>query len=93
MTNSHGERRKASILQIGLQHWPDVSARRIAGALGMTHSAVLYHFKDIAGLRAAIAAEAVRVGDPLIVPMLIAARHPAVASMGAEQRQKYLAGC
>ena len=94
---SHGERVKASILKCGLKLWRDdaatVSARRIGKALDMTHSAVLYHFGGVDGLKAAIAAEAVRLGDTVIVPQLIASRHPAAASLSATDRRRFLAGC
>ena len=95
--DTHGKRTKAAILATGLTLWRDdprsVSARGIGSALGLTHSAVLYHFGSSDGLRDAIAAEAVRMGCGVIVPQLIASRHPAVADMAAPDRARYLAGC
>lgn len=94
---THGEKVKALILTCGVKLWRDdpasVSARRIGKMMDMTHSAVLYHFGNADGLRAAIAAEAVRTGDTVIVPQLIASRHPAVADLSASDRRRYLAGC
>lgn len=96
-TGTHGERVKASILATGLDLWrgdaSKVSARAIGQALGMTHSAVLYHFGTADALKAAIACEAVRMGDTVIVPMLIAGKHPAADALGAADRRRYLAGC
>lgn len=94
---SHGERVKALILTCGVKLWhsdpASVSARAIGKMMDMTHSAVLYHYGNADGLKAAIAAEAVRIGDPVIVPQLIASRHPAAASINDVDRQRYLAGC
>lgn len=94
---SHGERKRASILATGIALWRDdpakVSARRIGAQLGMTHSAVLYHFGNVEALRSAIAVEAVRVRDDVIIPQLIASRHPAAAALSATERRRYLAGC
>ena len=96
-TTSHGERVKASILEEGLKLWrvdpASVSARAIAQQLGVTHGAILYHFGTSFAMRSAIAAEAVRIADPVIVPMLIAAKHSAVASMARADRQSFLADC
>jgi AcrR family transcriptional regulator len=95
--STHGERVKASILATGLELWRDnaasVSARKIGQRLGMTHGAVLYHFTNADGMKHALAVEAVRTGDAVIVPMLIAAKHPAVCDMPGVERARYLAGC
>jgi AcrR family transcriptional regulator len=96
-TETHGDRVKASILATGLALWradpATVSARAIGQALGISHGAVLYHYGSADALKAAIAAEAVRVGDTVIVPMLIAARHTAADVLSAADRRRYLAGC
>lgn len=93
--NSHGARVKAAIIATGLDLWrsdpSSVSARKIGQRVGMTHSACLYHFGTAAALRDAIAAEAVRIGDPVIVPQLITARHPATARLTPDQRASFLA--
>jgi AcrR family transcriptional regulator len=95
--STHGERRKAAIIEAGLALWRidpvTVSARKIGAKLGMTHSAVLYHFDNADGLKNAIASEAVRIGDGVIVPQLIAARHPAAAGIAPADRRRYLASC
>ena len=94
---THGQRVKASILAVGVELWVEgvsnVTARQIGKVLGLTHSAVLYHFTNADGMRAAIASEAVRRGDRRVVPQLIASRHPAIEGMTADDRQRYLAGC
>ncbi len=94
---THGERVKAAILAEGLALWRDdpasVSARKIGGRLGMTHSAVLYHFGGVETMKAAIADEAVRTACPVIVPQLIASRHPAAGALSVADRRRFLAGC
>jgi AcrR family transcriptional regulator len=93
---THGERTKIAILDTGMALWRDdprsVTARGIGNLLGLTHSAVLYHFGSSADLRDAVALEAVRTGCGTIVPQLIAARHPAVAQMGDVERRGYMLG-
>lgn len=93
----HGEQIKSRIIATGLGLWRDdpakVSARRIGQTLGLTHSAVLYHFGTTEAMRAAIAAEAVRIGDSVIVPLLIASRHPAAAGINAADRARFLSAC
>lgn len=88
----HGERTKAAILRAGLDLWPNVSARGIGKALGLTHPACLYHFGTSAALKDAIAAEAVRVGHRRIIQQLIVERHPAVAHLDDAARQGWLVG-
>ena len=94
---THGARTKAAILATGLDLWrtdpQTVSARGIGAMLGLTHSAILYHFGNSKALRDAIAVEAVRAGCEIIIPQLIAIKHPAVAEMAAADRARYLAGC
>jgi AcrR family transcriptional regulator len=93
----HGSRRRTQILNTGLQLWRDdpakVSARGIGRALGLTHSAVLYHHGNAAALKDAIASHAIDIGDKMVVPMLIAAHHPATGRLNAMERARYLAGC
>lgn len=94
---THGDRVKAQIIETGLAIWRDdpalFTARGVGKALGMTHSAILYHFGTSDGLKAAVAAEAVKIGCPVIVPQLIATRNPAVADMNPGERQRFLAAC
>jgi AcrR family transcriptional regulator len=93
----HGDRVKVSILAAGLALWRcnpgSVSARAIGQRIGMSHSAVLYHYKSSDALKTAIAAEAVRIGDKVIIPMLIASRHPAADTLNANDRRRFLADC
>lgn len=90
----HGDRRKAQILETGLQLWrqgaASVSARQIAKSLGITHTAVLYHWKTADALKNAIAEYAVRQRDPQVVPMLIVHRHPSIDLMPVDERAKFL---
>jgi AcrR family transcriptional regulator len=94
---THGERVKAAILDTGLALWrsdpASVSARKIGQRLGMTHGAVLYYFSNAYQMKLAIAAEAIRAGDPVIIPMLIAGKHPAADALSAADRRRFLAGC
>lgn len=91
---THGETMKEAILSHGLALWRQdvgfVSARAIAKRLGMTHSAILYHFGTSEALKAAIAGEAVRVGCRVIVPQLIVANHPAAAGIDPARRAAFL---
>lgn len=95
--SAHGEKTKAAIVAKGLDLWrldpAKVSARKIGAELGMTHAGVLYHFPNVTALKAAIAAEAVRLEDIGIIRQLIVAGNPAVAHLDGETRQAYLAGC
>lgn len=88
---------KNKIIETGLKAWRDnpdkVSARGIAKSLGITHAAILYHFGSSERLRDAIAAEAVRIGDSLIITFLIASRHHSVDFMPYEERAKHLNNC
>ena len=96
-TASHGEKIKSRIIAAGLDLWrsdpASVTARRVGAALGMTHSAILYHFGTSDGLKAAIAVEAVKIGDASIVPQLIVANHPAAAGIEPDRRRAFLAAC
>lgn len=91
---SKGQRTRESIVLVGLQVWrenPDrVTMSHVGSMVGITHAAVAYHFKSSDKLRNAIAEHAVRTGDPVVVPMLLASRHPATASMTAQQKAPFL---
>lgn len=90
----HGERRKAQILDTGLQLWRSThttpTARSIAKSLGMTHTSVLYHFKTSEALKQAVATHAVNQRDPIIVPMLIATRNPAASALTEAEKSAFL---
>jgi AcrR family transcriptional regulator len=68
-----------------------VSARGIGQRLGVTHSAILYHYGSSQALKDAIAAHAVCKKCGPIVAALIIAQHPAVAELTATIRAGYLA--
>lgn len=88
--SNRGEQVRAAILQTGLAMWPDVTARGIGSALGLTHAGILHHYGSSDRLRDAIAAYAVRVRDPIVVPQLIVARHDAVSGLSDDERRAFL---
>jgi AcrR family transcriptional regulator len=98
MTNepntTHGDRTKAAILAAGLKLMRDdpaaLSARRIGKALGMTHSAILYHYGTSKGLVDAIAAHAIAERCPVVTRYLVAVRHPAADALSAADRRRAL---
>lgn len=96
-STAHGERVRSDILRTGLDLWRNdpasVSARAIGRVLGLTHAGVIYHFDNIANLKQAIAEHAINERDTVVVPQLIAARHPAAFVLNADERAAYLAGC
>lgn len=92
VTTMRGERARAAILDAGLALWPNVTARGIGKALGMTHAGVFHHYPTTDALKGAVAAEAVRVGNVSIVRQLIVTGHPAADSLGQAERARYLAG-
>lgn len=94
-TVTKGARTRAEIISVGLKLWREhgaerVTASRVAGLLGITHGACLYHFGSTSGMRDAIAAHAVRAEDGIVVPQLIAIRHPAVAHFTLADKASYL---
>ena len=92
VTRTHGARVKQRILEAGVALWPRASSRAIGRAVGLSHTAVLYHWNGIEGLEHAIAAHAVEIGDMRIVPVLITTKHPAAAKLTGRERSRYLAG-
>ncbi len=87
---NHGDKIKAAILDAGMRVWPDVSARRIGRELGLTHSAVLYHFDDSASLKEAIAVHAVEQKNSAIIVELIAQKHSSVVGLSDADRQRHM---
>lgn len=81
---------KKSILDAGVALWPNVTARAIAKEIQTSHTKVLYHFCDIAGLKDAVARHAVETGNSPVIAQLIAVRHPAVARMSDAAAAKHL---
>lgn len=88
---------KEMIVTAGLTLWRIdpalVTLRGIGKSMGMTHAGVLYYWGSMKALKDACAREAVALGDKVIVPQLIVARHPAVAGLDPASRQAYLVGC
>jgi AcrR family transcriptional regulator len=91
---THGDRTRAAILAAGLKLMRDdpgrLSARRVGKALGMTHSAILYHYGTSEGLRDAIAHHAVAERCPVVIRYLVAMRHPAADALSAADRRRAL---
>lgn len=81
---------KRNILEAGVALWPNVTARAVARQIGTSHTIVLYHFGDIAGLKIAIAKHAIETGNSSVIAQLIAVRHPAVARMSDATAAKHL---
>ncbi len=82
------------ILLTGVRLWREKmqapSVRGVAAALNLTHPAVLYYCKNAAGLRKALADQAVKMGDMTLIPLLIVTNDPSVAHFTDEQRRAYL---
>lgn len=94
----HSARVRQAILDAGLVLWRAggagaVTQRSVARQAGMTHGNVRHHCGSSEDMRDAVAREAVRVADAVVVPQLIACRHVAVADMAADVRAAYLSGC
>lgn len=91
---AHGAKVKLRILEMGLTLWridpAFVTARRIGSEIGLTHSAVLYHFKNAVAMKDAIAYHAVRQGESRVIAHLIAARHSSVANMSDADKQRHM---
>lgn len=88
----HGDKQKRKILDAGLKIWragERLTLRAVADAVGVTHAAVLYHFKED-GLFDAVAAHAVDRGDSHIIVQLIAQGHAAVKDLSPADRRKHM---
>lgn len=85
---SKGEETKLVMLAAGVKLWPNVTARAIARKIGLTHSAVAYHFKD--DLLDQVAAHAVVTGNSKVITQLIATNHKAVRKLSLAERMKHL---
>ena len=86
---------KGKIVKVGLQLWragteADVSARKIAAIMGISHAAVLYWFENAEQMRDHVARVAVATSDEAIIQKLIVSRHSAIADMSAQHRRAYL---
>jgi len=90
----HGELTKIKIIQAGLEVWrdtpTDVTARSIARRVGLTHSAILYHFKNTDNLKNSIALHAVVNKESKVILHLIAINHPAIKHLNETERAKYM---
>jgi AcrR family transcriptional regulator len=82
------------IIDAGLALWREnpalLTVREIGKRAGITHATVLHHFGSVEQLRDALAHEAVTRCDAVIVPQLLASRHPATADMDSETRARIL---
>jgi AcrR family transcriptional regulator len=86
---THGNRKRNEILVAGLAMWPNVSARAIGRAVHLSHSAVLYHFKNSDDLAMSIARYAIETDASKVIVQLLASDHPAVSDMSPELRRRY----
>lgn len=91
----HGERVRFKIIEAGIQLWTDgghsnVTARKIGERIGMTHTNILYHFKDTAQLREAIAKHAVDEKNSKVIVHLIALNHSLVSNMNDAERFRHM---
>ena len=84
-----GEATKLLMLETGVKLWPNVTARAIGRKIGLTHSAVAYHFND-GELIDAVAAHAVETGNSKVIAQLIATNHKAVRKMTQSDKIKHL---
>lgn len=89
---SHSDDVKAKILNVGIELWPNVTARAIARTIepNMSHTAILYHFGSAELLALDIARYAVATGNSKIIAQLIVNQHPAVAHMAPATRRKHM---
>jgi AcrR family transcriptional regulator len=93
-TNSHGDATRNRILKTGAKLWrsdpASVSARQIGKQLGLTHSAILYHYGSIDRLKEEIAQYAIATGDAKIIAHLIVTGNALVKDMAPETRADWL---
>lgn len=85
-----GEQTKKAILEMGVQMWNEkrssVTATGIAHRLGMTHSAVLYHFPD--NLVESVARYGFSIDDDKVICDLVIDGHPLTRQMTIREKQK-----
>lgn len=87
---------QSAFLTAGVQTLADmgtagVTARTIAGRLGVAHSGIVYYWRTSADLLDAVALEAIRTDSKMAVARLIADGHASVASWSVAKRRGYLA--
>lgn len=92
----HGDKTRLAILDTGLKLWslgrePTPSA--VATAMGMTRTAIHWHFNSGFKLKEALAEHAIRQGNSRVIVQLIATNHHAVGTMGDLERQTHLNRC
>ena len=94
---SHGERVKECIVKKALELWTDdpknMTLRKVAQALNMTHPNVIYHFGSFDELYNVVAAKAVQNGNSKIINRLILDEHKSVAHFTPEDKQKHFSSC
>lgn len=85
---------KIRILETGMALWragEDVTGRRIARELDLSHGAVSYYFsRNDRSLRDAVAYYAVEQGDERVIAALVIERHQAVSHMDEATRLEYM---
>ena len=86
ITNVKGEQTKEEILKAGLELWPDVTPSTIARKIGITHTAVLYHFSNV---KEAVAQYAVDNDCSPVIVQMLATNHKLVKDMPAAERLRH----
>lgn len=86
---------KSAILEAALRSARNglhcVTLRGVARVVGVDHRTVVWYFADVAGLRAAVATEAILRDDTQAIARLVMDGHPSVAGWSASKRRRYLA--
>jgi AcrR family transcriptional regulator len=77
---------KAAIALAETRGYDNVFKRHIATVLGCGMGTINYHYGTMASLRLKVVQEAVRCGNKRIMLQAIAANHPAIRHLTAEQK-------
>lgn len=85
----HGDKVRMSILNAGVELWPDVTLSAVARKLNMTHAAISYHV-PFHLLKQKVAEHAVATGNSRVIVQLISEKHPAVAHLTPGERSAHL---
>jgi AcrR family transcriptional regulator len=85
---------KSSILEAAVRSARNglhcVTLRGVARVVGVDHRTVVWYFTDIAGLRDAVAADAIARDDTAVIARLVMDGHSSVAGWSAAKRRRYL---
>lgn len=85
---------KDRILETGAQIWAcdpkQVTSRKIAERLSISHAHVWYYYKSNEILQSAIAEYAVKMKKSAVIVSLIAQNHAAVSTLTDDEKREYL---